>query len=465
MYKRVSCIIMLVVLAAAPAFGAEEEKAQLRRLSGKEINQFEESANTGRQAFFRGDYETAEQTFEEISEEFTVSQPLYKCEMGATCMITGNKEKTFDVLMEAYTALEVFIDPRLEKSAAGIWGSETKKIYRGDPYEQASLCMLLGLLFLDNNDFDNALACFKTGQLADSDVANELYTSDFGLLQALEAKCYGLRNQPIKQEEMAAVAMESYLLTHPALRDLISQKQKLLDKDEAAEEPKRGWGSRTAQAAEEVDPLEILEEVEESIHKKTATVDSEYAAPLFEDWNTLVIVWSGKSPSMMRAGEYGEKRLIVKSPSPENRYEILVDEEQWRDAIQGFADVSFQATTRGGRVMDDVLANQAQVKDFTKDFGNALIDSADDVGGTGGLALLAVGLIVKGVSAAMNVEADIRCWQTLPDTFQVIPLNLKPGEHDLTVDCYDKYIKTRTLKKQITVQDKPVSIAFINVPI
>ncbi len=113
--------------------------------------------------------------------------------------------------------------------------------------------------------------------------------------------------------------------------------------------------------------------------------------------------------------------------------------------------------------MDDVLANQAEVKDFTKNLGDALMDSADNIGGEAGLVLFAGGLLAKGVSAAMNVGADIRCWQTLPDTFQVIPLNLKPGEHDLTIDCFDQYIKTRTMKKQITVEDKPVNIAFINV--
>lgn len=453
MSKRLLCIITTVaMLTTMPAFGATDEEApKLKKLSRKDIDELEQKADTGRTAFFQNNFPTAEDTFQSLAADFTISQPLYKCELAATCLATEEKDDAFDNLFHAFTALEGFIDPKLEKRAASIWGSETKKIYRGDPYEQATLCLLLGMMFLERNDFDNALACFKTGQLADSDVANELYTCDFGLLQALEAKCYRLRNQHEEHDELANLAVESYELTHPALRDMISQKQALLND---LKENKKKQGK-----------IEELDWIEKSIDLTADSVDYDYVAPLFNDWNTLVVIWAGKAPSMIRTGEYGEQRTIVKNPSVENRYEVLVDEYQWHDAIQGFADVTFQATTRGGRMMDNVLANQAKIKDFTKGMGDAFIDAADDVGSPeAALVMLAAGLVIKGVSAAMKVEADIRCWRTLPDTFQVIPIDLAPGNHRLDIGCFDQYIKTRTVTAQITVENEPVNIAFVKMP-
>jgi len=190
MNKKLLCVITvtitLVLLGTMPAFGGDEEKPKLQRLSVKQLSALENSADTARASFFLGDYAAAEEAFQALAEDFNASQPLYKCELASVCLASGNEEEATDTLFEAYTALEGFIDPKLERSAAGIWGSETKKIYRGDPYEQSSLCLLLGLTFLENGDVDNALACFKTGQLADSDVTNELYTSDFGLLQEVK---------------------------------------------------------------------------------------------------------------------------------------------------------------------------------------------------------------------------------------------------------------------------------------
>jgi hypothetical protein len=442
--------VAFAMICTAPVFGDQEEP-QLQKLSDKQLAELETKADTGRSAFFQGDCASAQEVFTSLSTDLTVSQPLYKCELSAACLTAGKDSEAFESLSDAYGALETFIDPRLEKSAAGLWGSETKKIYKGDPYEQATLCLLLGLMYLEQNDVDNALACFKSGQLADSDVANELYKCDYGLLQAMEAKCYELRNQPTEYDEIADLAVQSFKMTYPEVRELVSQKQAMQDQLQSQK------GSRREQG------MQNLEDLEKSLDEAMEKIDDAYGSPLFDEYNTLVIIWSGRSPSMVRAGQYGEQRMIVKNPSRENRYEVLVDGREWQDAIQGFGDVTFQATTRGGRMMDNVLANQAAAKAFTDGLGNAFIDAADDAGTPeAALAMLAIGLVVKGVGAAMNAEADIRSWQTLPDTFQVVPMTLAPGEHVLDINCFDQYIRTRNMKTKVSVEKKQVNVAFVN---
>jgi len=164
----------------------------------------------------------------------------------------------------------------------------------------------------------------------------------------------------------------------------------------------------------------------------------------------------------MRVGRYGEHRVINPGELVISDYEIFVDGVP-HDCIRGLGTVSYQATTRGGRLMDNVLGNQATAKGFTSDFGDAMIQAAGQTDNAGAmLTLLAVGLISKGVSSAMTVEADIRAWQTLPNEFQVTPLQLPPGEHELTLCAY-KYVTPlclKTVRAEIN-GDAPLTVVHV----
>jgi hypothetical protein len=191
-----------------------------------------------------------------------------------------------------------------------------------------------------------------------------------------------------------------------------------------------------------------------------------YYQPLLQPYNTLLLVWTGQSPYLERMGQYGEQRAIVKRPGPECHFEVNVDNNSWFDTIQGFADISYQATTRGGREMDNVLANKAAFKKTAHDIGNRFIDAADDTSSPeAAVAMLALGLIAHGIGSATNPAADIRCWLSLPGQFSVVPVQLTPGVHPVHVDCYDnKFRKKRTFDQNITVTDRPFQFHNIVVP-
>jgi len=422
-------------------------EGQVRRLNEEEIAEQELIADQARQMFYAGQYDQSAALVEPLCLERTTSQPLYECELGASYLACNDKANAKKCLLDAYTSIEGFFDPTSEKKAVSLWGAEAEKVYKGEPYEQATLSLLVGLLLLEEGDVDNALSCFKNGQIADSDVEKEQFKSDYGLLQMLEAKCYQIRGEQAEYEQFVRNAVSSFARTHPFTNSKRAEIVAENLRSEASEEEKMGR-------------LEIgVMEAEEKIIRDC----SSYYAPLVQQYNTLLLIWRGRSPEMRRTGEYGEERVLVKNPSIERHYEVQVDYSSWHDVIFGFANVSFQATTRGGREMDNVLADQASFKSTAHDIGDTLFDVADDVSDPYvALALLGAGLVSHGLGAATNVKADIRCWQTLPDEIAVVPLQLTAGVHQIQVDCYDKNFQlNRSVTHEINVEGRPFQ--FFNV--
>jgi hypothetical protein len=438
------------VAAEAPA----QEK--VRRLSAKQLNALEAQADGARRAFFEGRYDAAAQGFKPLVAELHASRPLYLCEMGVCRLGSGDYPGAKENLLSAAEYLETYFDPKLERRAGSLFGAETVKVYKGDPYERAMNALLLGLLFLNDNDVDNALACFKNAGLADSDVAQDTYKSDFAMLQALEAKCYQLRGEPSMFEQSAAQARRSFTSTHPLTRQAAAEREQIAAAQQQA--------SKTRQRGKQPDFAEQLAAADRRVESIASTIPMDLASRFVDgDYNTLVVVWSGRAPTKSRAGQYGERSFLVLNRSRENRYEIGVDAaEPAYDGIDGVADINFQATTRGGRQMDNILKSQADVKAFTSGLGDALISSADDVGGYAGLAMLAVGLVSKGVSAATNAEADVRHWQCLPGALLVAPLKLPPGKHELVVEGYYGFLAAGTRKRTIEVPaGDGVTVVFV----
>ncbi|MEN8149808.1 MAG: hypothetical protein ABFS86_08290 [Planctomycetota bacterium] len=392
-------IATLLVLLA----GCASTDSKVVSKSESELMAMELQANDARALFWSGQYDEAIRIYEKLIREMTVSRPLYEAELACAYLLGGDGEKAYRHLDSAYLSLEGFIDPNSENSAASMWGSEVEKIYKGDPYERATLCLLMGLMYLERNDIDNALACFKNGQLADADVQDATYNSDFGLLQLLEAKCYELRGQGEAADQMIQAAVRSLKQNHGYAMD-----------------------------------------------DENADIEPGYYSDVLAQYTGLLLVWSGQGPRMGRTGRYGEQRVIHPGNQIVSRYALEAGGTR-RAALRGFADLGYQSSTRGGRKMDNVLANQAAFKGATEDIGGALIDSANTGNAYADLTLLAVGGIVSLIGSAANPAADIRSWQTLPYEFQIVPLTLGPGVHETTLTGYRYYspIGQKTIRMEI----------------
>lgn len=178
--------------------------------------------------------------------------------------------------------------------------------------------------------------------------------------------------------------------------------------------------------------------------------------------NVLFIVEFGPGPLKYATGEYGEELRIRTRSSPLVSARIRTGNVDL--AVAPCDDVNFQATTRGGRVMDHVLGNKAAFKSATSTAGDVALIGGLATAAAGnnrttqniGLGIALAGLLSKGISAATTPEADTRTWDNLPQFISFAALRLPPGENKVTVDFLDTAGRADAkLTKTLTVNVPP----------
>jgi hypothetical protein len=182
--------------------------------------------------------------------------------------------------------------------------------------------------------------------------------------------------------------------------------------------------------------------------------------------NVLFFAEFGVGPAKYGTGQYGEELRFRPGTSEVVAVQIKLDSRVLQ--VAGLDNLTFQATTRGGRVMDHILANKAVFKTTTSAVGDAAIVSGAIVAAQGynnnsaasaaGAGLMIAGLISKMISAATIPAADIRAWDNLPQFLTFVAFPLPPGEHQIEVGFLDRsgnYISTPPKTLTINVSDPP----------
>lgn len=191
--------------------------------------------------------------------------------------------------------------------------------------------------------------------------------------------------------------------------------------------------------------------------------------PLNPAANTLFFVEFGRGPTKYATGEYSQQLRFHVAQSPARSARLRFGERTLD--LPAYDDLNFQATTRGGRVMDHILANKAVFKSTTDAVGTAALISGAVLAGSRnnqdvGLGLLAAGLLGKIVSSATTPAADTRCWETLPQYLSFAAVELPPGTHHGTVEFLDasgapisKYTKTVSINVATPPRDTVVFVS------
>lgn len=178
--------------------------------------------------------------------------------------------------------------------------------------------------------------------------------------------------------------------------------------------------------------------------------------------NVLFFLEFGPGVEKYATGRYHEELRFRVPPSPPYAATISINNQTI--SVGFYDDLGFQATTRGGRVMDHVLANKAIFKDVTGGVGQAAIvggaltaaASRNSTGQEVGLGVLAAGLVLEGFSASTHPAADTRSWNNLPRFLSFAAVQLPPGQYPATVQFQDRYGYTLpNLTKNITVTVAP----------
>jgi hypothetical protein len=142
-----------------------------------------------------------------------------------------------------------------------------------------------------------------------------------------------------------------------------------------------------------------------------------------KDDDTLFIVETGTSPRKLGDGANHSYFVYRRGKGfKEDRAEIVFGER--RQPLFAMEDIFYQASTRGGREIDQILEGHVKFKRTAGDVGSALVEGASmfsAMGGDGGVAagIGAVGAIASLISSSAKARADTRAWGSLPDRVHI----------------------------------------------
>lgn len=334
---------------------------------------------------------------------------LHDYRYAATALRRGNYDEAKARLDDAIARIGGIITNDADaKRARSLFSAERTKTFIGEPYERVMAYYYRGILYWRDGQPDNARACFRSGQVIDSDPEHEHYDADYVLLDYLD----GLASAKLNADGSDALARAQ------------------------------------VHAGEKVT-----------------------LPPYAPDANVLVFAEFGYGPRKYAAGEYGEKLRFQVDDSPTRSARLVLDDGRKIIPLPTYDDLGYQAVTRGGRVMDYILGNKAHFKagaDLAGDvaFVGAIVahDQArrreyrgkdgDDAEMTAlGLGLL--GVIGKVAAAATKTEADTRQWNNLPQRLSFAAMKLPPGEHAGRIEFLDRegnVLEQRTQRVSFVVQ-------------
>jgi len=333
---------------------------------------------------------------------------LYAMRGGLEALRTGQldqAEKLLNLATQDVDALLAGADAA--RRAQRKFTKEQEKWFKGESYERSAVFFYRGLVYMIRHDFGNAAACFKRAQLYD-----------------------------ITGDDEPGFAGDWYSAEWALA--LGSLKQGFPEDADAALKRAAAFGSRQG---------EVL--------------------PPGADCNLLIIVEAGDGPIKYRAGKYGELMRYREVPSPMTKVEVI-ENRKTLTASAPAESLYFQATTRGKREVDSILAGKAQFKQGTGIAATglaagALIASQNDRNGIATGVLAGLALLSAGLSAATTPQADIRTWDNLPHSICFLCLSLPPGESALTVmghNAAGSVIKIQELKPVIH-KDDPLQVIFV----
>ena len=287
----------------------------------------------------------------------------------------------------------------------GLFQQEASKPFIGEAYERAMANYYRALLYWADAQPDNARALYRTAQLIDSDTLDKQYAGDYILPDYLDG-----------------------YITARQTRDPAS----------GADALRRARANAAAQ-------------------NRPAPPDYDLTA------NVMIFVDYSTGPQKYAGGNVGQQLLYNIPPPTAGSARLTIDGKQ-HIALPPYDDIGFQAMTRGGRVMDQILGNKAQFKQNADTFGDATLTGAVIAANTSrsrdaqltAAALASVGLISKAFSAATQTRADTRCWDTLPRYLSFAAIHLSPGTHNAILTFYTpdgRALPQQTQHFTITVPD------------
>lgn len=301
--------------------------------------------------------------------------------------------RSFD---EAIARVEaIYADNPTATKARSVFNGEKVKDFKGEPYERAMLYFYRGLLYVEEGDFQNARAAFLAADRHDtlSSAEDKAFVGKFGLMKYMAGWASSCEGDTTRAKH-------------------------LLDEARAA--------------------------------------DTKISALPLNYGKSLVLIDAGPAP--VKYGDGPHKEVLKFRPGEGAEPRVSIKSSTGRQLLEPSTagDIFFQASTRGGREIDGILAGKASFKDNAGTVGEvgmatgqSLVQIAaqtnDRQSANLGMAAMLVGLVAKAVETAANPAADVRAWDTLPA--KVLALSSPTGsvkEFRVAIDDVERPLMLQT---------------------
>jgi tetratricopeptide (TPR) repeat protein len=341
-------------------------------------------------AFYDGDYAHARAQLEPMAAKTDEDYVLNNLRLGSVALAAGDLDLAEDAFFKAYEVMNSTGVNDGGRGAAAALVHEKFKIWKGEPYERAMCNFYLGLIYYMREDWNNARAAFE----------NALF----------KLRDYGEKDL---DENRYAEAESNFACAYIML------------------------GKTWLKLGEQDKAEKILSEVAELRPDLAGVADSRRN----EVSNVLLAIEFGSGPMKVTRGD---NSIVAFEPTPEQAGPVLPLAVKLNghpvklDWVAGpSVDLFEVAQDRRWQSIDTIRLTKSIV-------GTGLMAGGSYVAAKGseehnrkerereqltGAALIAAGALLKA-----SAGADLRYWDTLPRSVSLLPLKLRPGEYDASIE-------------------------------
>lgn len=341
-------------------------------------------------SFYDGDYANARAQLEPLAAKTDEDFVLNNLRLGSVALAAGDLDSAEDAFFKAYEVMNSTGVNDGGRGAAAAIVHEKHKIWKGEPYERAMCNFYLGLIYYMREDWNNARAAFE----------NALF----------KLRDYGEKDL---DENQYAEAESNFACAYVMLG--------------------RTW----LKLGEEDKAQKILTEVARLRPDLAGVAD--YGRN--EVSNVLLAIEFGSGPMKVTRGD---NSIVAFEPTPQQAGPVLPLAVKLNghpiklDALGTPAVDLFEvAQDRRWQSIDTIRLTKSVL-------GTGLMAGGAYVAAKGseehdrkerqqeqltGAALIAAGALLKA-----SAGADLRYWDTLPRSVSLLPLKLRPGEYDVSVE-------------------------------
>ena len=333
--------------------------------------------------YYMGDYRDAQRRLAPLAQKTDENYVLNNVRLGSAALVDYNLDQAEAAFLRAYEVINStgVNDPSRAFGAAVL--NEKIKVWKGEPYERAMANFYLGLIYYMRHDYGNARAAFENSlfKLRDYGEGKEKtdeyrsVESNFALGYLMLAKCW----QHLGDDDAAQKNFDRAVELRPYLR--------------YAADPER---NRRA--------------------NMLLVVDFGMGPQKVTNYDGAIV---GFAPTPAQVGPVPPPMVVVDgrpvslggADRPPVDLLALAQDRRWQD-IDTIRTIKTSVGT--GLIAGGTYAG---------------LQSHHQSDQLVGLALIGAGLLLKGSSVA-----DTRQWEMLPRTTFVLPLEVAPGTHDVTIE-------------------------------